>query len=42
MNWLLVLLVLIAAYGVLAAVIWKKQIWGDHIVFYGPFMAIKA
>jgi len=42
MNWLLVLLILIAAYGVLAAVIWKKQIWADHIVFFGPIMAIKS
>lgn len=42
MNWFLVLLVLIAGYGILSAVIWKKQIWADHIVFYGPIMAIKS
>jgi membrane-associated protease RseP (regulator of RpoE activity) len=42
MDWLLVLLLLIAVYAVIAAVIRQKGIFSDHIVFYGPIMAIKS
>ncbi len=42
MDWLLVLLLLIAAYAVVAVVIRQRGIYADHIVFYGPIMAIKS
>ena len=42
MDWLLVLLLLIAAYAVIAAVIRQRGIYADHIVFYGPIMAVKS
>jgi membrane-associated protease RseP (regulator of RpoE activity) len=42
MDWLLVLPVIIACYAVLAYYISTRRLWEDHIVFYGPIMAIKT
>ncbi|NYT17942.1 MAG: PDZ domain-containing protein, partial [Methanomicrobiales archaeon] len=42
MDWLLVLLLFIAVYAVIAAVIRQRGLYADHIVFYGPIMAIKS
>jgi hypothetical protein len=42
MDWLLIIILLIAIYGVIAWYIHRKNLFPDHIVFYGPIMAIKS
>ncbi len=42
MDWLLVGVILIAAYAVVALYIWRKKLFADRITFYGPIMAIKS
>lgn len=42
MNWLQVLLLLLALYVVVALIIREKGYFREHIVFYGPIMAIKS
>jgi membrane-associated protease RseP (regulator of RpoE activity) len=42
MDWILLLLVLAALYGIIALYIYKKNLWEDHIIFYGPIMAIRC
>jgi membrane-associated protease RseP (regulator of RpoE activity) len=42
MNWWLVLAFLVAAYAVVALVIYTRKLFSDHITFYGPIMAIKS
>jgi len=42
MDWLLVLPAIIACYAVLAYYISTRRLWPEHIVFYGPIMAIKT
>lgn len=42
MDWLLVLMLLVAVYAVGALVVRQKGLFSDHIVFYGPIMAIKS
>jgi membrane-associated protease RseP (regulator of RpoE activity) len=42
MDWLLILILLVAAYAVIAYYIHSKKLWEDHIAFYGPIMAIKT
>lgn len=42
MDWLLVVAVLIAGYAALAYYLKTHHIWEDHIVFYGPILAIKT
>ncbi len=42
MEWYYLLLLVVAAYGIIAAILaWKKP-WGDHIAFYGPILAVKS
>jgi membrane-associated protease RseP (regulator of RpoE activity) len=42
MNWLLILILVIAIYAAVALVIYTKKLFPDHITFYGPIMAIKS
>ena len=42
MDWLFTLIPLVAVYAVVAYYIYKRKLWPDHIVFYGPIMAIKT
>ena len=42
MDWLLVLVVVVAVYGLIALIIREKGYFSDHIAFYGPIIAIKS
>jgi len=42
MDWLLVLVLIIAAYGIAAYIIRTHHLWEKHVVFYGPILAIKT
>ncbi len=42
MDWILFLLALVAIYAIAAYYIRSKKLWADHIVFYGPIMAIRS
>ncbi len=42
MDWILLIIFLVAAYAVIAYYIHRKKLWQDHITFYGPIMAIKT
>ena len=42
MDWILLLLFLVAAYTIIAWFIHTKKLWQEHIIFYGPIMAIKT
>ncbi|MFA5331418.1 MAG: site-2 protease family protein [Methanoregula sp.] len=42
MDWILIVLALVAIYAVIAYVIHSRNLWPDHIFFYGPIMAIKT
>jgi membrane-associated protease RseP (regulator of RpoE activity) len=42
MDWLLILLLLVAAYAAIAYYIHSRKLMEDHITFYGPIMAIKT
>jgi len=42
MDWIPLLVLLVATYAVIAYYIHTKKLWEDHIVFFGPIMAIKT
>ena len=42
MDWILILIALVAIYAIAAYYIHSRKLWADHIVFYGPIMAIKT
>ena len=42
MDWLTILIALVAIYAVVAFTIYRKKLWADTIVFYGPVMAIRS
>lgn len=42
MDWIFIVLALIAIYAVIAYVIHSRKLWPDHIFFYGPIMAVKT
>ena len=42
MNWLLLIVLLVAAYALIAWYIHEKKLWQDHITFYGPLIAFKT
>ncbi len=42
MDWILLLISLVAAYAFLAWYIHTRKLWREHIIFYGPIMAIKT
>jgi membrane-associated protease RseP (regulator of RpoE activity) len=42
MDWILFLIALVAIYAIAAYYIHSKNLWADHIVFYGPIMAIRS
>ena len=42
MDWLLVLVAVVAVYGLIALIIREKGYFSDHIAFYGPIIAIKS
>jgi membrane-associated protease RseP (regulator of RpoE activity) len=42
MDWILLLLFLVGAYTIIAWYIHTKKLWEEHIIFYGPIMAIKT
>jgi len=42
MDWILILVALVALYAIIAYYIHSRNLWADHIVFYGPIMAIRS
>ena len=42
MDWIFILVVLVALYAIAAYYIYTRKLWTDHIIFYGPIMAIKT
>jgi membrane-associated protease RseP (regulator of RpoE activity) len=42
MDWLLILLLAVTAYLVVAFIVRQQKIFSEHIVFYGPIMAIRT
>ncbi|MDD4136469.1 MAG: site-2 protease family protein [Methanoregula sp.] len=42
MDGILILVFIVAAYAAIAYYIHTKKLWPDHIVFYGPILAIKT
>jgi membrane-associated protease RseP (regulator of RpoE activity) len=42
MDWLLVIGIIIAVYAMLAYYIKTFRLWENHVVFYGPILAIKT
>jgi membrane-associated protease RseP (regulator of RpoE activity) len=42
MDWIVPLIFLVAAYAVVAYYVHAMKLWEDHIIFYGPIMAIKT
>jgi len=42
MNWILLIIFLIAAYATIAYYIHSRKLWEDHLTFYGPILAIKT
>ncbi|MFA7304796.1 MAG: site-2 protease family protein, partial [Methanoregula sp.] len=42
MDWILILIFLVAAYALVAYHIHANRLFADHIIFYGPIMAIKT
>ena len=42
MDGLLILVLLVAIYAAIAFVIYRNKLWEEHIVFYGPIMAIRT
>jgi len=42
MDWLLILILIVAIYAAIAFVIRRNNLWEEHIVFYGPIMAIRT
>jgi membrane-associated protease RseP (regulator of RpoE activity) len=42
MDWILFFIFLVGAYAVIAYYIHARKLWEDHIIFYGPIMAIKT
>jgi membrane-associated protease RseP (regulator of RpoE activity) len=42
MDWILLIIFLIAAYAAIAYYIHSRKLWEDHITFYGPIIAIKT
>ena len=42
MDWILLLISLVLAYAFFAWYIHTRKLWEDHIIFYGPIMAIKT
>ena len=42
MDWILLIIFLIAVYAAIAYYIHSRKLWEDHITFYGPIMAIKT
>ncbi|MDO9323581.1 MAG: site-2 protease family protein [Methanoregula sp.] len=42
MDGLFILVILVAVYAAIAFVIHRNKLWEEHIVFYGPIMAIRT
>jgi len=42
MNWILLIIFLIAAYAAIAYYIHSRKLWEDRITFYGPILALKT
>ncbi|MDD1695631.1 MAG: site-2 protease family protein [Methanoregula sp.] len=42
MDWLLILVLLASVYAAVAFVIYRNKLWEEHIVFYGPVMALRT
>jgi membrane-associated protease RseP (regulator of RpoE activity) len=42
MNWILLIVLLLAAYALIAFYIHREKLWQEHITFYGPLMAVKT
>jgi len=42
MSWVFFVLLLVTMYAVVAYVIYSRKLFPDHVMFYGPFMAIKT
>jgi membrane-associated protease RseP (regulator of RpoE activity) len=41
MNWILLIIFLIAAYAAIAYYIHSRKLWEDHITFYGPIISVR-
>jgi membrane-associated protease RseP (regulator of RpoE activity) len=42
MDWILLVILLVAAYGIAAYYIQSRNLWPDHVSFWGPLMMIKT
>lgn len=42
MNWLLLVVLLLAAYALIAFYIHREKLWPQNIMFYGPLLAVKT
>jgi membrane-associated protease RseP (regulator of RpoE activity) len=42
MNWLLLIVLLLAAYALIAYYVHREKLWPENITFYGPLMALKT
>jgi membrane-associated protease RseP (regulator of RpoE activity) len=42
MNWIFLLVLLVSVYAVIAYYIRSRKLFSDHVMFYGPIMAIRT
>ncbi|MFZ0006012.1 MAG: site-2 protease family protein [Methanoregula sp.] len=42
MDWLIILVALVATYAIVAYYIHSRKLWTEYIVFFGPIMAIRS
>ncbi len=42
MNWIIVILAIIAIYALIAGYLYRSKRWEEHITFYGPILGIKS
>jgi membrane-associated protease RseP (regulator of RpoE activity) len=42
MDWIFLLIFLVTAYAIIAYYVYTRKFWEEHIIFYGPIMAIKT
>ncbi|OPY37639.1 MAG: zinc metallopeptidase RseP [Methanoregula sp. PtaU1.Bin051] len=42
MDWIAIVILFILTYACISVIIYSKKIFSDHIVFYGPIMAIRT
>jgi membrane-associated protease RseP (regulator of RpoE activity) len=42
MDWLLIIAVFVGIYAIIAGYIKIRGLWGEHVMFYGPILALKT